>query len=135
MLQRLNQPDLAKLVLRFTFGGLILLHGWPKIQKLINAPRPIDWADPIGLGPGPSLFLAASAEFVAALFIIAGLWTRWMTLPLIVTMLVIAFIVHWPDPISDKESALLYLGGYLAILLLGAGKYSIDHWLSARKRT
>jgi putative oxidoreductase len=42
-------------------------------------------------------------------------------------MLVAAFIAHAGDPFSGKEKALMYAAGFLAISLLGAGKYSIDY--------
>jgi putative oxidoreductase len=41
-------------------------------------------------------------------------------------MLVAAFIVHLDDPFKRKELALLYLVGFLIVLLMGAGKYSLD---------
>jgi putative oxidoreductase len=41
-------------------------------------------------------------------------------------MLVAAFIVHLDDPFKRKELALLYLVGFLIVLLMGPGKYSLD---------
>jgi putative oxidoreductase len=41
-------------------------------------------------------------------------------------MLVAAFIVHLDDPFKRKELALLYLVGFLVVLLMGPGKYSLD---------
>ncbi len=41
-------------------------------------------------------------------------------------MAVAAFVVHGADPFERKEMALLYLIGFTAIALLGAGKYSVD---------
>jgi uncharacterized membrane protein YphA (DoxX/SURF4 family) len=34
--------------------------------------------------------------------------------------------VHSGDPLADRELALLYLAGFAAIALAGAGHYSID---------
>ena len=59
--------------------------------------------------------------------------TRWTVIPLIFTMIVALFIVHGSDPFSDKEMALLYLGGYVVILMMGSGKYSVDHLLPGKK--
>lgn len=53
-----------------------------------------DW----GLGlPVPALmaFRAASAETVGAVLLLLGLFTRWISIPLIVTMVVAAVTVHW----------------------------------------
>jgi len=41
-------------------------------------------------------------------------------------MLVAAGMVHLSDPFGKKEKALLYLAMFIAIILLGPGKYSID---------
>lgn len=53
-----------------------------------------------GLGlPLPWLLahLAAYAETVGAVLLLLGLATRWATIPLIITMLVACFAVHWPQ--------------------------------------
>ena len=55
-----------------------------------------DW----GLGlPFPSLmaFLATSAEVIGALALLLGLGVRWFSIPLMITMLVAAFAVHWQN--------------------------------------
>ena len=41
-------------------------------------------------------------------------------------MAVAAFVVHWSDPLGDKEMALLYLVGFAVLICTGAGHYSID---------
>ncbi len=117
--------DWGKLILRLGLGGFMLGHGWPKLMKLL-AGGEIAFADPIGLGPTFSLVLAVFAEFVCAILLIIGYKTRWAAIPLIITMLVAGLIVHGDDPWGKKEFALLYAVGYIAIALLGAGKYSID---------
>jgi uncharacterized membrane protein YphA (DoxX/SURF4 family) len=55
-----------------------------------------DW----GLGlPFPTLMagLATGAELVGAVLLALGLLTRWISIPLMVTMLVAIFTVHWPN--------------------------------------
>ena len=104
----------------------MLTHGWPKLSKLISTGE-FKFADPIGLGPEISLIAAIFAEFVCSILIVMGYKTKLASVPLIFTMLVAAFISHGSDPFSNKEKALLYLVGYLAILLLGPGKYSLDN--------
>ena len=119
--------DIGILVLRLFFGGfMIILHGWGKMLKLFSE-GPIEFGDPIGLGPTVSLGLTVFAEFLCSILIMLGLFTRWAAIPLIITMLVAAFIVHGPDPLMRKEKALLYLAPYIFLLLNGAGKYSLDH--------
>ena len=62
-----------------------------------------------------------------------GLKTRLASVPLIVTMIVAAFIVHAGDPFAKKELALVYLVGFLAIFFTGPGEYSVDARLRGDK--
>jgi putative oxidoreductase len=118
--------DLALLILRLFFGGLMLTHGYPKLLKLFNSPfSDLSFPDPLGVGPGISLLMTLFAEIICVLFIIVGYRVRLFALPLIFVMLVAALIVHAGDPLRDREMALLYLAGYTAIALLGSGKYTI----------
>jgi putative oxidoreductase len=63
---------------------------------------------------------------VFPVLVIIGYKTRISALPILITMIVAAFIVHAADPLATKEKAILYLIGFAAIAFLGAGKYSID---------
>ncbi|MEA1785272.1 DoxX family protein [Arenibacter sp. GZD96] len=116
--------DIALALLRIAPSALLLTHGIPKLQNLISGN--IEFGDPIGLGPAPSLFLTVIGEVVCPLLIIIGYKTRWAAVPSAITMLVAAFIVHSADPIGVKEKALLFLTFFVLIILLGSGKYSID---------
>ncbi len=118
--------DLMLLLLRLVFGGAMLgAHGLRKMKRALSGDE-IKFGDPIGIGPELSLYLAAFAEGVCAILIILGLFTRLSTIPLIITMCVIVFVVHLKDPFSDMELPLLYLAGFLTILAFGAGRYSFD---------
>ena len=119
------KSDIGLLLLRITGAGLLLTHGVPKLSRL-TGEGPIEFGDPIGIGPGPSLFLAVFAEFLCSILVLVGFKTRWATIPVIITMAVAALIVHASDPIGGKEKALLFLGIFASIFLLGPGKYSID---------
>jgi putative oxidoreductase len=118
--------NLSLLFLRIAFGGFMLIeHGWGKMTRLLDGP-PYSFGDPLGLGTGPSLGLAVFAEFLCAGMLILGLLTRWVSIPLIITMAVAAFVVHGADPLGDKEPALLYMTAYLVLLLKGGGAISLD---------
>jgi len=55
-----------------------------------------DW----GLGlPFPELmaYLAWGAEYFGAILLLLGLFVRWISIPLIITMLVAIFAVHWEN--------------------------------------
>lgn len=118
--------DIALLLLRLTFGGLMLVnHGWGKLMKFF-AEEPLKFADPLGVGVTASLGLTTFAEVLCAALVAIGLFTRWAVIPLIITMLVAAFIVHSDDPFKRIESALMFLMAYTAIGLAGPGWYSVD---------
>lgn len=113
------------LILRLFSGGLMLVHGVPKLMNLFTQ-SPIQFPDPIGVGATVSLALAVFSEFICAVLIILGFKTRWATIPLIITMAVAGFVVHFSDPFGRKEKAILYLVMYVTLFFTGAGKYSVD---------
>jgi putative oxidoreductase len=104
---------------------MILSHGIPKIGRLFGE-GPVKFADPFGLGSEVSLVLAIFAEVICAVLVMVGFKTRLATIPLMVTMLTAAFIAHWNDPFAKKELSLLFFLLFLAILILGPGKYAFD---------
>lgn len=116
--------DLAVLILRVCTGGFMLTHGWPKLANF--GERMEKFRDPIGLGSELSLTLTVFAEFFCSILLILGIYTRLALIPLIITMSVVAFIVHSNDPFGDKEKALLFLSAFIALFLAGPGKFSFD---------
>ena len=111
-------------------GGLMLLHGYPKLMKIINGD--MGFADPLGLGEPISLYLAVFAEFVCSILLILGLFTRWAVLPYIFTMAIAVFVIHAGDGLQKQELGLLYLGIGILIMINGAGKYSLDYRIKRR---
>ena len=87
--------DLALLILRVGASGMMLVHGIPKISKLFETP--IEFADPIGVGPLVSLLLTIIGEVIAPILIIVGYKTKLASIPALITMLVAAFVVHAKD--------------------------------------
>lgn len=124
--------SLGLLILRLSVGLMMAFsHGLGKLQTYMSS-EVIQFADPIGIGQETSLLLAAGAEFFLSLLIAIGLMTRLSTIPLIFTMLVAVFIIHANDPFQKMEFGLLYLFPYIAILLMGPGKFSIDYLISKK---
>jgi putative oxidoreductase len=123
-------PSFALLILRVALGGMMLTHGYTKLLNFVELST--RFPDPFGLGHGLSLGLVVFAEVVCAVLIIIGLGTRWASIPLIITMLVIVFNIHFHQPFSKMEVPLLYLTGFVVLLLMGAGKYSLDKMISKK---
>lgn len=120
----LQLKDLGLFVLRVGLSLMMLTHGWGKFNRLFA--EEIKFGDPIGLGSTLSLYLIVLAEFIAPILIILGFKTRWMAFFPAFAMGVAAFVAHGDDPFARKEKALLYLCGYLAVLLCGPGRYALD---------
>jgi len=97
-LNKLRHLDgLAPLALRLYLGPIFVFAGWKKITGIEDT---IAWfGNPQwGLGlPFPELlgWLAALTEFGGGIALILGLATRLFSIPLMITMLVAAFAVHW----------------------------------------
>lgn len=124
--------DVSLLVLRLVFGfGMLYGHGLRKLDKLL-AGGEIKFMDFMGLGAEVSLGLTVFAECVAAAMLMLGLATRAFALPLWFTMMVAVFVAHWGDPFGDMEPGLMYGAVYLALMLLGGGRYSLDYWIWKR---
>lgn len=129
LLDRHGVP-LSLLVLRLLGGGgMLALHGVPKL--LAFSEKAATFRDPLGVGSTASLALAIFAEVVCSVLLILGAFTRLAVVPLLVTMLVAAFVVHAADPWSKKELALLYVAIFLPLLLAGPGRWSVDARMSA----
>lgn len=119
-----NYNHLALLILRIGFGGFMLTHGIPKIERLFESP--VKFTDPFGIGDTATLILTIFGEVVAPIFIIIGYKTKLASIPSIITMAVAAFVIHAKDSLGTKEHALLFMIAFIAIFLAGPGKYSVD---------
>ena len=120
----LRNIDWALFLLRLIGGGFMLTHGYPKLMKVIGGD--FGFADPFGLGPAFSLILVVFGEFFCAIALIIGFKVRLAAVPLLITMLVAAFIIHGGDPWGKQEFPLLYGVIYLSLLLTGGGRFGID---------
>ncbi len=128
------QKDIGLLLLRIGVGLMMAFsHGLGKITKYFSGDE-IQFLDPIGIGESLSLFLAGSSEFFCSLALVIGLATRIVSVPLIVTMVVAAFIVHADDPFQKKEFALLYLVPFITLFFAGAGRFSVDRMMLSKNR-
>lgn len=100
---------LAPLLLRLYLAPVLMQAGYNKLSHFEDTAAWFgnpDW----GLGlPMPEVMaaLAAGTEFFGGLALIIGFATRWISIPLMVTMLVAALTVHWENgwlAISDASS-------------------------------
>ena len=114
----------------FTGLSMAFAHGLGKVPP---SERFVEATAKLGF-PLPEFFAWAAglSEFVGGLLLAVGLFTRPSAFFLSCTMFVAAFLQHAADPFGRKEKALLFLAISLAFLLIGAGKYAVDHWIRSR---
>lgn len=117
--------DLGLLLLRVGVGGMMLIaHGW---GKLVNFPTLMhSFPNPIGLGSTVSLTFAVFAEVFCAFAVVMGLGTRLAAIPPAIVMATAAFVVHANDPWDRMEFALLYFFPFVAIAMIGGGRFAAD---------
>ena len=122
-----QEVDLAALVLRLVLGGLMVLHGLPKMK---NLKQPAAWVSSTGWTWAAGFAYAFSLlEFLGGFALILGLLTQLVALLFVVEM--IATTIFSRAKLGKKlmggwETDVLYLVGALALFLLGAGAWSLD---------
>jgi putative oxidoreductase len=118
--------DIGLLLLRVGFAAFMIGgHGWGKFQRLLSGDA-VEFGDPLGLGPELSFYLVLSAEFLCAILVGLGVFTRLSTIPLIIAMSVAAFIAHADDDFGRKEKALLYLVAWVGLFFTGPGRFTLQ---------
>jgi len=124
--------SLGLLVLRLGAGGLLLYgHGWDKLTHF--AERAPTFPNPIGVGPTASFVLVVFSEVFCSIFVMLGLGTRLAAVPPVIFFCVAAFIQHGADPWAKKELALVYLVPFLALFLMGGGRFALDALIFKRR--
>jgi len=142
----------APVPLRLIVGYGFMVHGYAKI---LNGPeRFVDIMQAIGV-PAPELMAWTTIviELAGGLAILAGAFVPLVSVPMAAILLVATLTVHLPYDFSSiklqavtaagaqfgqpgYETDLLYLACLAALVLGGAGPYSVDGWLarSAEKK-
>jgi putative oxidoreductase len=129
--------DIGLLILRVVFTFALLYgHGIGKLSVIFGGQE-IQFMDPIGIGAKLSFFLAAFAEGICAMFLLAGLFSRFASFILAINFLVIfwfhAFVAK--DGFDVLESRLFYLFSFIALTFTGPGRISLDQLLFSKRKT
>ena len=140
----------APLPLRLIIGYGFLAHGWAKLSRGPDGFAKL--LEQIGAPlPGVTAWVSTLTEILGGLAILAGALVAVVSVPLIVMMLVAMFTVHLRYGFSAINTSrltadgplfgppgievnLLYIAGLLALILVGAGPFSIDRLLARRKQ-
>lgn len=129
--------DLTSLILRLTLGAIMVSHGIPKIKKREVLGK--KWNDHYGI-PKATVWLTGILQIVGGLALLVGLLTSLTALILALDMLAALFICivnsHHREPFNSVSPEkgwdvnLLLVGSFVAVMLLGGGKWSLDALLS-----
>ena len=119
------------LALRIFFGVLFFLHGLDKMTNFNDLS--LDYPSVMGLGSYTTLMLSIFTEFCCSLFLIAGLITRIITIPMILAMAVAFFDIH-DAMMPEGELALIYFITFIILFFVGPGRYSVDFLIDKRIR-
>lgn len=140
----------APIPLRLVLGFGFAYHGYPKLFTSGGRQQFVGMLEQIGMpAPGLMSWVGGIVEFVGGLALIAGAFVGIVSLVGIIQMLVALFKVHLPNGFNfinitgmeggapqfgmpGYEVNLLYIAGFLAVLLGGAGALSVDRWREER---
>jgi putative oxidoreductase len=118
--------DIGLLLLRIFLGvSLFLRHGLEKLTNFSHMAH--HFPDPIHIGSHTSLVFALISDGICSILIVLGLGTRIAALIVAVNLAVAFYFVHHYAFFTDHgELMILYIGGALALLFAGAGRFSVD---------
>ena len=122
--------------LRLVTGVIFIAHGLPKFGFMGGGglEGTAAWLGGMGV-PLPMLnaVLVASSETVGGAMLIVGFMTRFAALTQVIAMLVAMFLVHWSNGFTANggyQWALLMAAAAFALMMDGAGRYSVDRMMS-----
>lgn len=116
----------SELLLRVTAGGLLAVHGWPKIQNPTGAAGMVE---SIGFYPAPfwSVMLAFS-EFFGGILLAIGLLTRPAAVAGFVILCVTVYF-HWvlqAEGFAGAEKSVIWAAICFYFIGRGGGPLSLD---------
>lgn len=123
-----TSASLGLLIIRLAFCSALMMKGFQKLQHFDTMKA--TFMDPFGLGHSTSLALLIFAEFFCSILVGIGLISRLACIPIIIGMAVAFFKAHQGHFFNDQpgggQNAGLFLCVFLALLITGPGKYSLD---------
>ena len=125
----LQNPDLAKLLLRLTLGIMILFHG---INKMIHGIDGIKAMMEASIFPTFFAYGVYVGELIAPIFIILGLYARVAAGVLAFNMFMAIYLAYGFAFTLSKHGALawelpfVYLIMSILVIFLGTGKYGVN---------
>ena len=123
--------DLSMLLFRIAISvQLMIAHGLKKIGVGVEEAERVP--NPLHLPEQFNQFFAIASNLVFPVLVIIGLFTRLSVLPILAVTLMGYFVVHWNDPLLEKDMPFMYSVAYLFLLVIGPGRYSADHVINKK---
>jgi len=123
-------PDIGKLILRLAIGGMMLLHGIAKLRGGLDGIKGMVASK--GL-PEIMAYGVYVGEVLAPLLLIVGFLTRPAAAILAINMVVAIALAHSGEIFQLSahggwaiELPMLFMLGSLALVFLGAGRFSVS---------
>ena len=117
------------LLIRLFFGILFFMHGLDKLTNFNELS--LTYPSVFGFGSYMTLMLAIFCEFACSMFLLVGLMTRIILIPMILSMAVAFFDIH-DGIMPEGELSLIYLIVFFGLFLTGPGRYSVDYLIDMR---
>lgn len=111
---------------------LIIVHGLKKIGVGVASAEVVP--NPLGFPPVLNDFIAIAANTYLPFLVIIGVCTRLAALPALCVTLTGYFVVHANDPLAISDVPYMYSISLLLIVILGGGRYSLDHYISQKMK-
>ncbi len=117
------------LLIRLFFGILFFMHGLDKLTNFNELS--FTFPSVLGFGSYTTLMVAIFCEFACSMFLMTGLMTRILLIPMILSMAVAFFDIH-DGMMPEGELSLIYLVIFLGLFIAGPGRYSVDYLIDTR---
>lgn len=124
-----TKTSLLLLASRLVFGLTFASHGLDKLQHFTETAA--HFPAPFGMSGEVAVSLSIFGELICGLAFTFGFLTRLALLPMIFTMIVAFTTVHGGS-VSGGELAFLYLVIFVLSWFAGAGKFSVDGFISSK---
>ena|SRR5215208_6105884 len=121
-------------IVRVMTGIIFLINGLQKVSLQESVARFNELGSPY---PSALAFIVLLVEVIGGSALVVGLFTRLVSIPLALGMLLDVLVVHPPSSVfvtdASFESAFLRLGASVALILAGSGKAALDGLLASRE--